>query len=159
MASHAGRPKLRAFRTKMDKFDESGGMEWFLERIADGETMQAIAKEIGCSRGLLYMWLKTDPEKQEQFRQAREMSAHAHAEDALQMADEAMNPVMAPLVRERVQHRRWMAEKFNKQEYGKQNDPAIQINIGELHLEALKAANPMQPILIATKEADDGSES
>lgn len=158
-----GRPKLRAFRLRMDEIDASGGMEWFMERIADGRTMQSIADELECSRGMLYLWLKCDPKRHEEFREARQLSAYAHAENALIMADEADNPLHSPLVRERCQHRRWMAEKANPVDFGKQNGPQVQINIGELHLDALKAANPVAALpgeiaVLAEGDSDDDGE-
>ena len=89
------------------KVEELGGVQVLIERIANGETILALATEMGFSRDLLSVFLNRD-ETQEAVRSARARSAAAMAEKALEIAD-TNSPEQAPKTRWQVETRRWLA--------------------------------------------------
>jgi transposase len=115
---------------------------WFFDEVRGGRPVTDIAEELGVSRGMVYKWVRAGgPERQARMREARADSAHAHVEDAGQMLDElAERSPEAPEVRlaeARAGHRRWLAEKFNRDDYGQPEQTTI-VQIGELYLGALR---------------------
>jgi hypothetical protein len=64
---------------------EGVGADWILAKIAEGEFMQDIAKEIGVGYGTLYEFLAR-PEIAESYRIAREAKADIYADRALTVA-------------------------------------------------------------------------
>lgn len=154
-----GQPKSKAFALKIDQL---GGMEWLAEAIMGGTSIIDLSEEIGCSRGWLYGWMNKDPERHAQFKEARRISSFSHADDATQIVDQDVHPALSGLVRERANHRRWLAERANPTDFGKEKAIGLQINIGELHLDALKQMNEprvleaVQVLALDDGDADDG---
>jgi hypothetical protein len=67
----AGRPILRAFLTRVEEV----GVQTILNRIADGESIAAIARTMHTSRTLLSTFLNSTPEGVECLGVAREIAA------------------------------------------------------------------------------------
>lgn len=136
----AGRPRLRAMLTAVS---DIGGVEAILDRVANGETMVEIAASMPASEGygphsptMLSNWLREDPERAEALLRARARAASSLAEQSLVIADSA-TPEMVQKARLQVDVRRWLASKYDPQQFGeKQVD--VQINIAELHIDALR---------------------
>lgn len=139
----AGQPKrqaaYRAFREHEDQI---------FEAIADGFSIREVAKRFGgVGREIFYHWLEqSSPETKQRWAEARKRSAEAHAEKALDVLDEAGNaelliPAEVSLAREKSGYHRWLAGVLDKDTFGPPNAAGVQVNlnIGELHLNALKA--------------------
>lgn len=58
-----------------------------LRRLAEGETMLAITRDIGIDRGVFYAWKKQDPDLEAAFEEARLIGAEMIAQDALRIVD------------------------------------------------------------------------
>lgn len=130
----AGRPKMRALQETMEELGE----DWLFEKMADGETVSACAKEVGVSRQMLYLWVHQRPEREQAFKQARKLAAHALVDDAVEILD-AAKASDSTLARERARFRQWMASKMNRESYGEEKaQVAVNLSVGMLHLTAVQ---------------------
>ncbi len=132
---------------------EAGGLEMICERIANGETMVKIAADFGENRDLLGNWLYSTPEGREMATRARARSANALAEQALTIADKGTTE-NAPKTRLQVETRRWLASKYDAAVYGDTRGPTVQINIGQLHIDALRQHRTIDVAAAPVLESD-----
>ncbi len=138
-------PKL----TTAQKLDAIG-IEAICEKVADCITLQAIASEIGISKGSLIAWLANHSD---QYARAREAQADKMAEDILAIADEGgLEPVLVddvPLMVDgkpvmfvsnaavqqaklRVDARKWLAGKMSPKKYGDRLNLDADVKVTEL---------------------------
>ena len=131
--------------------DEAGEAVVF-ERIAAAETVGKVAESFGVSRASFYGWVKQGgDERRAAFEDARRQSADVHAENALEILDDASSQSTAEvtLAKAKSDVRKWLATCFNRTQYG---DPGVSVkvnnavNIGQLHLDALRASSHMRGI-------------
>lgn len=123
--------------------DETGEADVFT-RVADGDTMAAIAADHGITRQTVYAWIKAGgPERQAAFDAARRVSAEVAVEEAQQILDDAENvdtAAKASIARARSDFRRWLASVRDRSTYGEKGVQVnVGINLGALHLDALRA--------------------
>ncbi len=159
----ASRPMLQKFSKRVGDVygteDDPVGEDSLLERVAAGATIKTVAADLGVSRGQIYNWVKAGGEaREEKFRAARTLSADAMADDALEILDAL--PGQPLLTNAQVQagtaranYRRWLASVRNREEYGEKAGVNVSVNIGQLHLDALKAAGHM-PVPEGIPEAE-----
>ena len=137
----AGHIRRRTIASNLDKVGE----HTLLEKIASGMTMAGLARELKISNLSLYHWIKQDPERQDRFRQARALAADAWAEECLDIADQS-DGVTANADRLRVETRKWLAGVTNPDKYkSAPAQAAVQVNVNQMHLDALKQLNLGQP--------------
>lgn len=130
----AGTPVKNGMR---DCIAANGGDVAILDRIANGETVSAIARSIGYSRNLLAQHLNRDEQAKALLARARETGADAMAEQTIDLADSAQ-PTSANVTRLQIEQRKWFASKVLPDTYGEKNQATITVNVNTLHLEALK---------------------
>lgn len=87
------------------------------------------------SKGTVFRWLATMPEFQDQYARAREAQAETHADDMMEIADDARNDWMKAADEEgglgyklngehiqrsklRIDTRKWIASKLKPKKYG-----------------------------------------
>lgn len=136
----AGRPVLRKLRGDIE---ERGGIEYIATLVADGYTMSRIGKVFGVSRQLIYHWINEDERRREKFDAAREASADAMVEDALDELDTPLPPgagsAEVNIRNSRANFRKWLAgvrnEKYRPE--SQKGDVNVQVSLGVQHLEAL----------------------
>ena len=129
----AGQPMKRQMIADIEK---SGGMEKLIERIADGETMSAIARGYNVSRRMLSHTLNKNPQTKALLDYAKRERSHAYAEQALDIVDQVeASPNEITKAREQANIRRWLAGCENPESYG-QKQKAVTSNEGDLHLDA-----------------------
>jgi hypothetical protein len=105
-------------RQMLARIDEQGGIEVVLHRIAEGETLTAVAGGFGVSRHVLGAFLYRDPELHEALVEARETASWALAEEALEIAGHATDATVDS-DRLKVYARRWLAAKYHPRVFGK----------------------------------------
>lgn len=132
----AGHIKRRVIASNLDKIGETT----LLEKIASGMTMAGLARELGISNLSLYNWIKKDPERQDRFRQARAIAADAWADECLDIAD-AADHVSANADRLKIETRKWLAGVTNPEKFQSKPTTAVQVNVAQLHLDALRQLN------------------
>ena len=79
-----GQPKTRA---AIKKIETLGGIDWFIERIAGGDTVRSMSKELKFSEHIIYKWLHQDPERSGLVKAARKIAAERLADAALDLVD------------------------------------------------------------------------
>lgn len=157
----ASRPHLQNLSAQIEQL---GGEDWVFDQIAAATPMREIAghftnPETGeaYSRQMVYAWIHAGGEEREKkWDEAKEIAAYIHAEEAGEVLDGArvINSAEASLVKARSEYRKWLAQKFNRRTFGDDAGSKVdlQLNIGQLHLDALRAANS-QPALAAREVA------
>jgi hypothetical protein len=143
----ASRPHLQSLAAAIEKI---GGDDVIFDQIADGVPMRKIAEPFGYSRQMIYAWIHMGgPEREKRWEESKQTAAHALVEDAGDIL-EAGRPVTsaeASHLKARVEHKRWLASVFNRKVYGDDSGKIdVQLNIGQLHLDALRAAGSRHTI-------------
>lgn len=146
----AGQPKKRADLLKLDEI----GAQQVEDVLATGINIDDAWRPLGVSRGALREWLER-PEHSAVLTRARARAADKLASEALTIADEQYQRVVDPETGEerlaakdvardrlRIDTRKWLASKWNQQQYGDQKGVQVQINLGSLHLRAVKDIKP-----------------
>jgi len=132
----AGVKLRRAFWAKLDAY----GQERVFEDLMSGLTVQELCDINGMKSTIMfYAWLKRDPERKRVYGEMRQAMADGMVDEALMIADGA-TPDSLAVDRERIKIRTWLAERWNREEYGapSQAPVGVTLNVGELHLTALK---------------------
>jgi 3',5'-cyclic AMP phosphodiesterase CpdA len=132
----AGHIKRRTIASNLDKVGETV----LLEKIASGLTMAGLARELNISNLSLYHWIRKDPNREERFKQARSIAAEQWADECLDIADASDNN-SANSDRLKIETRKWMAGVANPDRFQAKPATAIQVNVNQLHLDALKQLN------------------
>ena len=134
----AGKPLTRNI---ISHVTEQGGADWLYEQIASGVTVSQIAKQFECARGTMSRVLNSNPEWAKALEKGRLEAADAIAERGLELVDglsatSGTNEIAA--IREQANYRKFMAGALNAELYGGKASSHITINLGDLHIEALK---------------------
>lgn len=132
----AGHIKRRTIASNLDKVGEGV----LLEKIASGMTMAGLARELKISNLSLYHWIRKDPDREERFRQARAIAADQWADECLDIAD-ASDSVSANSDRLKIETRKWLAGVTNPERFQAKPTAAVQVNVNQLHLDALRQLN------------------
>ena len=123
----------------MARIDETGEA-YIFQRLENGATLTAIARELGVRLAYLSTWCNRE-ERRAEYKQARKLGAASLAADGLEIVDEA-TPVTAQVAGMRSRYRQWLAERMDPDTYGDKGGAAVQVNVNGLHLEALQKAAP-----------------
>ena len=155
----AGRPK---FRKAIAELDKRGGVKTLQQELLAGKTIPMIAKELGLDRGYFRRNIVKHEKYGNAIREIEHQVADAHADAAFDMlndikerreteVDEALNgknsrdiseanvnQVDIGIAKGLAQQHNFIASSLNKNRYGSGSQQNIQINIGDLHLDALR---------------------
>ena len=135
----AGRPKRRADLARLK--GEEG--EAFLELLAQGLGVDVAAKELKITKSAAWDWVNAE-ENHTAVARAREMASDYLAQAALQISDNLDGNVNRD--RLRVDMRKWLAAKYNPKVYGEKTGVAVQVNVGDMHLDALRHSETVRPV-------------
>ena len=158
----AGQPKKRAALAAIEK---NGGVQYLTEFLLSGGTITQLAKELNLNRGYLHRILQKHPEYYDALEQVREEAADAHAEMGFEIMRKLRNErkderasagpgsktaqlsvLDVSIAREEVQHHRFIAEAWNQKRYGSsKGQTQITVNLGDMHLDALKKMKTIKP--------------
>jgi transposase-like protein len=133
----AGFPMRRALEKKIEGM---GGIEFVAAHIAQGMTIGRLAEFIECSRPMLSFWINQTEERRTAVLGARKLKAEKLAEEALEIADQVDETSNSGVNKARLQvdTRKWMAGKLDPENYGDTAKTQVNVNLGDLHLQALK---------------------
>lgn len=140
----AGTPKRRAELAKL-----RAGLDEFCELLLAGKTDKQACAEFGVNIGVLYKLMQEDSEACAALARARKAGAIAMASETVDIADELELDTLADPVRvanARISTRQWLAARRNREELGDSPKVAVQLNIADMHLTALKKPEPAQVI-------------
>ena len=114
-------------------------IEWVLDGRSDGE----ICRALGITRSAWYDRLSRRPDASARIKEAKEKSAHAYAERALQVLVEApATPVELVRAREIAQHYRWLSKVLLPRTYGdrQQVEAAVTLELGDALIKRINEA-------------------
>lgn len=145
MSGKKGRPKGCA----LDALNDAGEEE-ILALFADGNSVGQIARRYGVSRRSVFNWLDAGGEERKQrWEAAKKDAAEAYvekAEEVLEDMGSTETPQHMARAKELANHYRWKAAKLDRSTYG--DDKAslnLNLNLGNLHLDALRQIGSMSP--------------
>ena len=139
--------------------EKAGGADYIFEVMASGKTITAWAQEgWGCSRAYLSKTLRDVPEYAAAMDRALPEAADAMMEDGLarvDLLDENSTQQQIAAVREQINMRKALAAGWNRDRYGTGPKTEITLNLGDLHLDALRKFSAERRTLL---EEDRGRE-
>lgn len=168
----AGRPILRKLSREIE---DAGGIEHICDRIADGDTIGQIAESFGVSRRTLYTWRDIPAHKdfrRKLWAEAMRCSAEAEVEKSIADFDRldrviGTDPVSGEELRRvptsaevqlatgRAKWRQWYAGVKDPERYGRKDEGVqVNVNLGSLHVEALKQVKEREALPPAVEEAE-----
>ncbi len=136
----ASRPLTRAAHAKIKA---AGGGAFIFAQVAEGKTLKALAEELGISRQVLSTWANQGP-RRDALARARREAATALIDEALHLTD-SVEPETAAIQKAKLQSdlRRWIAGRLSREDWGDQQGALVNIDLGRLHLEALRNRDPV----------------
>jgi terminase small subunit-like protein len=123
----------------------AGGWQSVMDAIADGASLRMLAKKFNVSRGWFWRVITNEPERRKLYEEALRLRGDAMAEEALEIVDGPIpaTPAEAQQMKLRVELRQWLAA-VDTARYRRVNGASVQVNIGALHLDALRWQPPAQ---------------
>jgi len=134
-----GKKLTRSIGRKLSKHGEDEIFALYLKHGSVRKLLKNMPKAIGTmSHGVFYEWLKETAERWSKWQAVQEIRANQWAEEALEIVDSA-DPDNVQVARLRADTRKWLAEKFNRNQFGKPEViAAVGIQIGDEFLSSLK---------------------
>ncbi len=145
------------------KIEEAGGLRWIVETYGSGVSLKHIAADACVPRYWLWVYLHDEdhPDRLKAFRLARKPAASAMVDAMLERADDLGGDgafIDGPRVQAaklQVETMKWVAGKTDPDMYGeKQATPGMVLNVGELHLRAVREFVP-PPMIAPTPKQED----
>jgi hypothetical protein len=131
---------------------KKGGAEYVRE-MASSMTLKAwAAQEWECSRNYLSETIRSVPEYARALEGAQSVLADAMMEENVEIADsipETASNTQIAKVREQMQARKMLAAGLNRDRYGSGPRAEITLNLGDLHLDALRKISADRQTLMA----------
>lgn len=127
-----------------------------LVRLGEGETVRAIAKDMGFHKGTFWRICEDNAELAARYARAREVQAHDQFERIVQLAQMTENGEIDPqAARVAIDARKWAACKLMPKKYGEkiEVDQKVTVEAGESILALLSSvraereALPVQPVI------------
>jgi hypothetical protein len=129
-------------RAMLDRIKEKGGWLAIFDRLGNGETLSAVAKDYDVSRSFLGRYIAKNKTLNELKHAAWKEAAGFYADRAVEVLEE-VNADDVVNSKEQISKAkalsdayRWKAEKFDKEFFGNPSAASVNIqiaNIGELH--------------------------
>ena len=144
------------------EIERRGGADFLREWILDGKSIRELAKDMGLNNGVLRNLILKKPELTAAIDSARRDAADAHFEAAFELIAEVserrkreimealngensrdikeadVSQVDLGILRQHVGQRNLAAQAWNQERYGGKNQQNVTINIGDMHLDALR---------------------
>lgn len=136
-------------RRVLAEVEARGGWDKIVERVASGETLLAISKEFGVSRGFFSWLAHRDDARSDRIKRARVLAAHAAVDEIMEIVDR-VSPDRDEIAKAKLQveARMFVARTSSPAEFAPQPAPQVQVNlsVGQLHLNALRAQAAVQAL-------------
>ena len=142
----------------LQHIEQNGGAE-YVHEMASGMTLKAWAEaEWKCSRNYLSETIRSVPEYARALDRAQSVLADAMMEENVEIADgipETATSTQIAKVREQMNARKMLAAGLNRDRYGSGPKTEITLNLGDLHLDALrKISSDRQALMAEDRERD-----
>jgi|TARA_R110000868_G_scaffold246009_2_gene502674 hypothetical protein len=159
----AGRPLAKK---ALAELESRGGPQALQEALLSGKTIPQIAREIGLDKGYLRRLLLKNEAYGNAIREVQEQIADAHADASFEylhdvhtrrlseieqaiggdrdIAEANVSQVDLGIAKGLASQHNFIAAAYNKAKYGTGSQQNVQINIGDLHLDALRKMKVIQ---------------
>ena len=147
----SGQPKTQQMIAKLEAL---GGIEWLCEQIGNGVSLRHPAEHLGCSRYPVMRWVKKDPDRERQYKEARTESAGAIAEHAKQLLDDAdvKSTAAVQKARNQAEYYKYLSSVFDRPNFGPADQKhSVTLSIQDLHLAALQASGGPEQLTASSK--------
>ena len=128
------------------------------EALDEGMTQAAIAAELGVMRSSLTRWLNLNESRKSALTASRVIAAEGMVEDARDIADnvKGVDNAEVQAAKLRIETRMKLAAFWDRDKFG-EKQAGVTVNIGSLHLDALRAAvAPLQAVEVVDPLAISG---
>lgn len=133
-----GQKITRAFGERLTAFGEDRIFERYLKAGGVRQLLKGMPPEVGrMSTGVFYTWLRGTPERVEKWQTVQSLMGSTLAEEGLAIVD-SCDDGGVPRARLRSEYRRWLAERYNRKQFGPEQTQVSVAVIGEDFLHALK---------------------
>jgi len=135
-----GRKITTAAYKELSTFGEEVIFETYLEIRDVARLLKKLEPEIGSiSIGLFYRWLHSDKTggRWQRWQDNKKIIGSSLVEEGLEIVDDA-DDGSVQAARLKAEQRRWMAERYNRSEFGKPDATVNVVSIGSDFLSALK---------------------
>ena len=136
----------------LSHIEQNGGAE-YVHEMASSMTIKAwAAKQWECSRNYLSETIRSVPEYARALERAQSVLADAMMEENVEIADgipETATNAQIAKVREQMTARKMLAAGLNRDRYGSGPKTEITLNLGDLHLDALRKISSDRQALMA----------
>ncbi len=124
------------------RIEDVGGVEAVLVRYAEGDSLQQLDTAFGCRPAQISAILRA-PAWKDKFDHAKKLKAELAIDRGMRAVQQA-TPETASVAKLQWEAERWLAGKLDADAYGERPQTAININLGDLHLSALRTINSEQ---------------
>ncbi len=132
-------PSASERKKLLERIADTGGMEALLVRFAEGQSLQDLANAFGCKPAQIASLLR-HPDWKEKYEHAKKIKAELAIDKGLRAVEYA-TPETASVAKLQWEAQRWVAGKLDSDAYGDKPQVAVQVNLGSLHLDALRSIN------------------
>jgi hypothetical protein len=141
-----------------------GTLEELEQRLAEGETLQAVCLAWNVPRGRILSWLMADAKRYAAYERALEVAAHGFMAETVGIADAVEDKDEVPAARLQVDTRFRLAEKHAPEKYGRREEvrvaPILVVNaslerVADALLDRLSGRTIEQPRLAEEVEEGD----
>lgn len=136
----AGRPIIKAAYKALTTLGEQEIFETYLEVRNVDKMLKLIKPKAGpVSLGVFYAWLHSDKTdgRWQRWQDNKKIIGSSLVEEGLDIVDDA-DDGSVQAARLKAEQRRWMAERYNRSEYGKPDATLNVVNVGTDWLAAMK---------------------
>jgi hypothetical protein len=116
---------------------EEAGVEAVCALIVETGKTKAAADALGVSKTTMMRWLWRE-ENRPKYEEAQRQLAEQLADETIDIADQC-DPAEHSKAKLQISSRQWMASKLDKERYGDQTGPLVNVDMGNLHLGILRS--------------------
>jgi hypothetical protein len=151
----AGSPLKRAEQAAISEHEER-----IFEMLDEGKTQFEISLALGYRQSSISRWLNATPERKAKLAASRALASDGLVEHSLDLADkvQGLDNAEVQAAKLKIDTRMRIAAFWNPQRYGERQQAGVVVNIGSLHLDALRNAQaPLMPADVVSPQLDDAS--
>ena len=159
----AGKPLAKKTLSELSR---RGGAEYLREWLLEGKSLRDLAADLDVSWGYFYNLLLKNEDYTRTIDAARKDAADAHFEAGFEaisdlshrrqrevmealsgerdVSEANVSQIDLGLLKQKVGQHNLAAQAYNPERYGTRNQQNVQINIGDLHLDALRKMKVVQ---------------
>lgn len=163
----AGQPMKRSLFTgieemaklaSLDEGREITGPEFVYEWIVGGGTLSSLAEDLQINRGFVSRKLNADAAYRKALEDGRRDAAFTMADESMEIAENMgrtdTTMVQVAAGREQIKVRQWLAGVYNADRFAPKGNN-VTINIGDMHLDALRKVRDVTPATITIEGDSD----